>query len=172
MKYLIVAISLALGGCAEMFTKKEPTEPIVIEISRDKTFYEKLIMKHEGFSHFAYPDNGGMAIGYGRHLNLNGITKDEALYLLRNDLDRLNKEIAEKFPSSRRLDSVRYAVILSMAYNMGTEKLSTFNLMWLAIENQKYVRASTEMILSKWCGQVGDRCRELASMMETGKVLD
>ena len=167
---LLGVLALSLQGCSFLPTLESPSEPLVIEIDRDRTFYEEIIIKHEGFRNLAYPDRGSLAIGYGRNLTFNGISKEEARYLLRNDIDRLNKGLAERFPASQKLDSVRYAVVLSMAYNLGLDGLAGFKKMWTAIENADYVRASVEMYLSNWCGQVGDRCGDLAYMMENGEI--
>ena len=126
---LLVAASL-LPGCSSLsLWGSSSSEPLTIEIHRDQTFYENLIIKHEGYRSLAYPDRGGMAIGYGRNLTNNGINRAEALMLLRNDIDRLNKGLAERFPASQKLDSVRYAVVLSMAYNLGLDGLSEAMLM-------------------------------------------
>jgi lysozyme len=168
MKRLVLAFLLiAVAGCESLvgFVKDEP---LVIDITHDQTYYENLIIKHEGFSQTAYKDRVGIAVGYGRNLTTNGVTREEALYLLRNDIEKLNDQLAKQIPASQRLNDVRYAVVLSMAYTLGVNGLSKFDRMWSAIEQRQFVMAANQMILSDWCRQVNNRCLELAEMMETG----
>jgi len=170
MKSILIALPLLLSGCSTLGFEEVPEgDALVIQIERDKTYYENLIIRHEGYSRKPYMDAGGIAIGHGTNLTRRGLSQEEARYLLRNDLERLKKELPKRFPVVETLDSARYAVILSMAYNLGIEGLSKFDRMWMNIERRDYIRASTEMYLSDWCGQVGQRCSDLADMMWYGK---
>ena len=170
MKSILIALPLLLSGCSTLgFGEVPEDDALVIQIERDKTYYENLIIRHEGYSRKPYMDAGGIAIGHGTNLTRRGLSQEEARYLLRNDLERLKKELPKRFPVVETLDPARYAVILSMAYNLGIEGLSKFDRMWMNIERRDYIRASTEMYLSDWCGQVGNRCVDLAEMMWHGK---
>ena len=56
-------------------------------------------------------------------------------------------------------------VLVNMAFNIGRPRLSKFKKMLAAVNEGKYVRASQEMIDSKWFYQVGRRSVELTGMM-------
>lgn len=56
-------------------------------------------------------------------------------------------------------------VLVNMAFNIGRPRLSGFKKMLAAVNEGKYVRASQEMIDSKWFHQVGRRSVELTEMM-------
>ena len=56
-------------------------------------------------------------------------------------------------------------VLVNMAFNIGRPRLSRFKKMLAAVNEGKYLRASQEMIDSKWFHQVGRRSVELTEMM-------
>jgi lysozyme len=56
-------------------------------------------------------------------------------------------------------------VLVNMAFNIGRPRLSRFKKMLAAVNEKKYVKASQEMIDSKWFHQVGRRSVELTEMM-------
>ena len=56
-------------------------------------------------------------------------------------------------------------VLVNMAFNIGRPRLSRFKKMLAAVNEGKYVKASQEMIDSKWFHQVGRRSVELTEMM-------
>ena len=170
MKPILIMLPLLLSGCSTLgILGTLSDEGTLIEIRRDMTFYEDFIIEQEGYRRHPYPDAGGLAVGYGRNLTNNGINEAEARILLRYDLDRLKKGLSERYPVADRLDSARYAVVLSMAYNLGLDGVGEFKKMWNAIRHGQYVRASHEMKLSRWCVQVKSRCDDLAEMMASGK---
>lgn len=133
------------------------------------TEFESMLIRHEGLKLFPYECTAGkLTIGVGRNIEDMGITEDEAIYLLRNDVARFAAELAQAKPIVKSLDDVRYYVLLNMAFNLGINRLLKFKKMWEAIEDQRYVDASLEMQDSRWCEQVGGRCSELAELMENG----
>lgn len=168
--------TLLLGGCSTLgllgTLSDDASDGILIKVSRDSkqadAMYEDLIILHEGFSSTPYMDNGGISIGYGRNFTTNGLSEDEARYLLRNDLKRLRSALPGVVSNFNDLDHARYGVVLSMGYNLGLNGLSGFKRMIAAIEARQFHVAADEMRRSEWCGQVGVRCRDLAYMMETG----
>lgn len=102
------------------------------------------------------------------------ITKDEALLVLRADIVRIDKAIPKYFPAYVQLDEVRQRVCLDLAFNMGHAALSFKNTM-AAITARDWSKASRNLWLSKWAGQVGDgpgkhwdRADRLTQMLLTG----
>jgi lysozyme len=67
------------------------------------------------------------------------------------------------------MDEVRQGVLIDMAFNLGVSGLLAFSNTLRYIKNGDYMQAATNMLLSKWAGQVKGRARELALQMESGK---
>jgi lysozyme len=61
-------------------------------------------------------------------------------------------------------------VLVNMAFNIGRPRLSGFKKMLAAVNERKYLRASQEMIDSRWFHQVGRRSVELTEMMRKAKA--
>ena len=110
---------------------------------------------------------GKLSIGYGRNLDDVGITKDEAELLLKNDLEKAEKE-AEKFPVYSKLNQARKDVLIEMVFNMGYSRLSGFKKMFEALEKGDYDEAANQMLDSAWHKQVGKRAERLAYFMRIG----
>jgi lysozyme len=140
---------------------------------------EEQILAHEGLRLQVYDDATGQpikagskvighpTIGIGRNLAV-GITHDEALILLKNDLDKVRKGL-ETLPYFTRLSEIRQRVLMDMAFNLGLRGLFGFRTTLLKIEQGKYSEAADYMLQSKWAGQVGQRARRLAYMMRHNK---
>ena len=63
------------------------------------TRLEKLLIKHEGYQKKAYEDSVGVvSIGVGRNLDDLGLSDEEIMYLLNNDIIRCDKELINCFP--------------------------------------------------------------------------
>ncbi|GGE75912.1 lysozyme [Streptosporangium jomthongense] len=126
--------------------------------------------KHEGLRLKPYLDTvGKLTVGYGRNLDDVGITRDEADFMLDNDIEAVERQL-ETVSEYRALDPVRQTVIANMCFNLGFRGLIGFKRMWAAIGQGNYKRAASEMLNSKWARQVGTRATELADVMRTGKV--
>ena len=114
-----------------------------------------------------YSDSLGVpTIGYGRNLRDVGITRDEAMVLLENDLVGATDSARRLFPTFDQLNDERQEVLVNMAFNLGEWKLSTFTKLRRAVTSEDWHKASLEMLNSRWAEQVGARARELASQME------
>ena len=131
---------------------------------------EKLInrvVKHEGLMLKPYKCPAGkLTIGVGRNLEDVGITKEEAMFLLENDLDRCHQECLRSFFWYKDLDVDRQGVIQEMYFNLGLARLKTFKKMLLACEIGNYELAAREMLSSLWARQVGKRAETLANIMK------
>ena len=127
--------------------------------------------RHEGLRLKPYRDTvGKLTIGYGRNLEDVGISRDEAEFMLDNDIDQVERQL-ETVDEYRDLDAVRQAVIANMAFNLGFAGLMGFKNMWAAIGRRDWESASEEMLNSKWARQVGVRAVELSEIMRTGEVV-
>jgi len=112
---------------------------------------------------------GKLTIGVGRNLEDSGISEDEAGYLLRNDIARIESELDDHLPWWRDLRSdARQRVLANMAFNLGIGGLLKFQRMLVAAKNGNYEIAANEMLGSLWARQVGNRATRLANMMRAG----
>lgn len=135
----------------------------------EQDFIDQLI-KHEGLRLKPYLDTESKTtIGIGRNLDDNGITEEEAMYLLKNDIQRHAWELEIAFPAVQLVNWTRYYVLLNMAFNLGIPRLRSFKKMWAAIERQDFEAAALEMLDSKWHQQVGARAEELSELMKRGE---
>lgn len=131
----------------------------------------ELIAGHEGEVLHAYQDHLGFwTIGVGRLIDKRGggITHDEAMFLLDNDIAKC-RESADKFPWFAKLDEVRQAAILDLLFNLGETKFWKFDQFRMAISVPDYAWAAEELKDSRWYTQVGKRGPRICSMILTGK---
>jgi lysozyme len=128
------------------------------------------LKRHEGFKDRPYLDSVNvLTIGYGRNLESNPLTEDEATYLLVNDIERHERELWKAFPVAAGLDRVRRDALINMAFNLGIPRLSTFARMWAAVDIGDWDEAARQALDSKWAKQVGKRAEEIAFMLRTGQ---
>lgn len=131
---------------------------------------KKALVRHEGLRLKTYRCTAGkLTIGVGRNLDDVGISEPEAMVLLENDIDSVSKDLTRTLPWWTTLDDARREVLANMAFNMGIGTLLTFKNTLQAIKDGKYAEAAKMMLQSKWAAQVGNRAKELAAQMETGK---
>ncbi len=129
---------------------------------------EQLIL-HEGLRLKPYKDSVGIiTIGIGRNLEDVGISKEEAMIMLSNDVERTIDD-CKKFQWFDLLDDVRKKVIIDMIFNLGLTRFSGFRNTIKAIADHRFTEASKHMMDSKWARQVGIRAERLSYMMETGQ---
>lgn len=112
---------------------------------------------------------GKLTIGVGRNLEDKGLSNEEALFLLQNDIIEAVKELKKAFLFFDSLNETRQIVLIDMCFNLGINGLKKFKKMIKALENQDFYLASKEMLSSCWAKQVGARARSLALLMETGE---
>lgn len=129
-----------------------------------------LIRRHEGLELKPYLCTAGrMTIGYGRNLDDNGISVDEAVSMLNKDIVNSLIECCEVFSNFGKLSDVRQAVLIDMMYNLGKTRLSKFKKMIAAVHEEDFSRAALEMLDSKWSKQVGKRSVRLANIMKSNE---
>jgi lysozyme len=131
---------------------------------------EKKIYAHEGIRQWVYFDSlGNATIAIGRciaHGN-EGISVDEAFYLLRNDIDKCYRSLSE-YVWFKYLNDVRQGVLIELCFNIGLGGLLEFQGMIHALEAKDYATAAKEMLASRWATQVHQRANDMAAWMEKG----
>lgn len=124
-----------------------------------------LIIRHEGLRLKPYRDTTGhLTIGYGRNLDDHGISRNEAVMLLKNDIADVANRLGE-YRWFRTCNLDRQAVLIDMAVNMGVGALLDFKRMLAAVDAGNYNEAADAMMSSKWASQVGTRAVEDARIM-------
>lgn len=137
----------------------------------NKTKLAEQLKKHEGLKLKPYTDTvGKLTLGIGRNLEDKGITEQEALFMLNNDVDYFYSKLCQRINWMKTLDDARQNVLVNMAFNLGIAGLMSFKKMLLACEYGNFKIAATEMLNSKWAEQVGYRANELAEQMRTGQI--
>lgn len=135
----------------------------------NKERLKAVLVRHEGVELKPYRDTRGkLTIGIGRNLEDRGISLDEALYMLENDIRIVERELDEAIPWWRDLDDVRQEIVVNMAFNLGLPRFLRFKRFIKALKEGNYAQASEEMLDSEWARQVGRRAKELALAMRNG----
>ena len=120
----------------------------------------------EGFVSTPYECSvGKITIGYGRNIEDNGITREEALFLLRNDIKVTRGELSHSFEWFQSLPDAKQGALINMCFNLGLTRFRKFKKMIAALEVGDYKAASIQMLDSRWANQVGERARRLARVM-------
>jgi lysozyme len=128
-----------------------------------------MLIRHEGLELKVYVDSVGIeTIGVGRNLVDVGITREEALYLLDHDITDTLADCRRVFYWFDDISQARQDVVANMVFNMGLRRFRGFKQTIRYIEMNQFDDASTEMLDSKWAGQVGNRATELSRMMADG----
>ena len=78
------------------------------------------LKKEEGFRAKVYKCTAGKnTIGFGRNLDDNGITYEEAEYLLKNDIKMVDTWLNDNVPIYANLTPERQFVLIDMCFNLG-----------------------------------------------------
>jgi len=132
-----------------------------------------LLSLHEGRVAHAYQDSlGYWTIGVGHLIDKRrgGRLPEEIIdALLDYDAEKHWLELLAALPWIERLDDVRQAVLLDMAFNLGVAGLLKFKNTLRFVEQGNYEQAAKNMMLSLWARQVKTRAVRLSKMMETGQ---
>jgi len=135
----------------------------------DRELITNQLIQNEGLKLKVYPDSKGIpTIGIGRNVRDRGITKEEALYLLNNDIDSCERDLDNSLSWWRGLSQNRRLVLLDMCFNLGISRLLEFKNTLNLIRNGKYKLAAIAMLDSLWAKQVGQRAKTLSDMMKDG----
>lgn len=127
------------------------------------------IKQHEGLKLKPYHcTSGKLTIGYGRNLEVKGISKGEAESMLLSDIAEVEEKLVRAGLLSG-LNDARKAVLINMAFQLGFNGLSKFRNMLAAVQSEQYVLAASEMLDSLWAKQTPNRAKELSEQMLTGE---
>jgi lysozyme len=170
-----------------LFTKEKPMR----ETIDDETCIQRLVV-NEGLKTKAYKCPAGyLTIGIGRNLDSNplseeekcyighpvkkGIDENQAFYLCRNDLKKVRADLDRELPWWRDLNADRQFVMIDLCFNMGIGKkggkkgLLSFQNTLQSIATGFYIKASEQLLQSKYARDVGIRAERNAYALRTGE---
>ena len=90
--------------------------------------------------------------------------------LLKEDIERLERNLYGLEPWMVGLSSVRQAVFISMAFQMGVSGLLKFHNVLTHATRGEYALAAAEMLESSWNRQTPARAGRLAQAMRTNSA--
>lgn len=134
---------------------------------------EELLIREEGFIPHAYQDHLGFwTIGFGKLIDKRGggITEEEGMYLLRNEVAKQYEAIKSEIPWISKLDEPRRTILQAMAFQMGVAGLLAFRKTLQAVKVGDYVTAAKGIRASKWAQQTPGRAERMAKAMESGSL--
>lgn len=127
------------------------------------------IKESEGYERFVYKCPAGvLTVGYGRNLESNGISEEEAEFLLMNDIKKVIADLDLFLPWWSLMSEKRQMVLIDMGFNLGITRLNKFTKTLTEMQQGNYIKAADMMLQSKWASQVGDRAKKLAQWMRNG----
>ena len=133
------------------------------------TELEREVASDEGFMPTPYRCTAGkLSIGYGTNIQ-DGITREEALLLMRHRLGLVVAALDSRLPFWPKLTNDRHRVLANMGYQLGIGGLMWFRRMLAALERGDYEAAAGEMLDSKWAKRdTPARAGRLAERMRRG----
>ncbi len=130
---------------------------------------------------------GKLTIGIGRNLDDNpltpeelkhighdpreGITKDQAFYLLRNDIKKVKRQLDGELPWWKNLDGDRPFVLLDMCFQMGLRSLLGFKNTLNNIATGYYLTAADNLLKSLYAQQTPKRAERNANCLRNGRYV-
>jgi lysozyme len=131
----------------------------------------RLIEQQEGLkTHIFTATNGHLSIGIGRDLSVHGISVDEALYLLQNDILAAESSLSKCFPEYNTLDDIRKIVVINLVFTMGIASFMQFAGMIAAIRDHDFVLAAKHLLDSNDAKLAPHRAEQLAFILERGEL--
>lgn len=145
---------------------------------------KKRLEFHEGFRAKPYfCSEGKRTIGIGRNLeakplteaerlvikNPENITKQEAYFLLENDIKETISLLDNMVCCFSKLDDERRYALIDMGFQMGVPGVCKFKNMLTAMDAGDFERASIECLNSKYARQAPARAERIAKLIKTGE---
>ena len=134
---------------------------------------KKQVIANEGVRKTAYKDTlNNWTIGVGHLIRLPNeeylldkeLTDLEVDQIFVTDLNQAIDD-ARKFIDADSIPDEAFEVIVDMAFNLGLPKLLKFKNFQQALKDKDFVKASEEMLDSRWAKQLPNRSKRLAEIM-------
>lgn len=135
-------------------------DDLVVDLRRD-----------EGERLKPYTDSvGKVTIGVGRNLTDNGLSLEEAAYLLGNDMGAVERDLTANAPWWSGLSDPVKRGLMNMAFNLGWPRLSAFQTMLTALHEGRWNDAADAALDSAWARQVGIRATRIANLFRSAAI--
>jgi len=119
---------------------------------------KEMLIKNEGLCLNLYKCSLGYnTIGVGRCLDKNGISEDEAMYLLENDIQRVIDSLDKNWSVWRQLPIPCQEIAIDCTFQMGITGWMNFRRTRALMEMGAYLEASEEILRSKYAVQTPNR---------------
>ena len=135
---------------------------------------KEMLVRHEGVMCTLYQcSEGRWTIGVGRNLQDRGVTEEEAMYLLDNDIKRVMSQLDEYWTVWRSFPEKAQLCCVDMSFQMGIKGFMGFRRTRALMEMGMWLEASEELLDSKYAIQTPNRAnynsRQLALCTKDGK---
>ena len=111
---------------------------------------------------------GKLTIGVGRNLDDVGLIEEEAMYLLKTDIDRAMDDLNRHVPWWRSMTDAQRRALVNMCFNLGWPRLGEFKNMLAGLKAGDFEHAAAEALDSRWASQVGKRSERIAALIRKG----
>lgn len=133
-----------------------------------------MLIRHEGTMCTLYQcTEDKWTIGVGRNLSDRGITEEEAMYLLDNDIKRVMSQLDQYWTVWRSFPEKAQLCCVDMSFQMGIKGFMGFRRTRALMEMGMWLEASEELLDSKYAIQTPNRAnynsRQLALCTKDGK---
>ena len=136
----------------------------------------QMLEQHEGYRQFPYRCPAGYLTGaIGRNLETRGISRDEAEYMLRNDVAIADAELQQSFDWYLQLNRARQNAMIDLFVNLGMPTLKTFTKTLAYMAAGEFDQAADELLRgtgpggkSRYYAQVGTRAETIAQIIRSG----
>ena len=132
---------------------------------------KEYIKQNEGLRLTPYKCTAGkLTIGWGRNLDDQGITLNEAELMLNHDINLCITSIREIFGDPLYWtfsDSVKI-VLTDMMFNLGVTRFKKFKKMIQAVRDEDWPEAARQLLDSRYAKQVPNRANRNADAMRRG----
>jgi len=151
-----------------MFMKMREEEGLDFDLLKKRLVdFEGLVLKPYHCS------QNYLSIGVGRNLDSNGISEEEAMYLLDNDIHKVIEQLDKQWEVWRTFPDAAKYVCIDVAFNMGINTWMSFRKTRAYMELGEWEKAASEILDSKYAVQVGRRAifnsEQLASCQKRQK---
>jgi lysozyme len=158
-------------GCRHLEQQKS-SEEFITNNMYDKV--KDMLIRHEGVVCTLYQcSQSRWTIGAGRNLQDRGITEEEAMYLLDNDIKRVMSQLDEYWTVWRSFPEKAQLCCVDMTFQMGIKGFMGFRRTRALMEMGMWLEASEELLDSKYAIQTPNRAnynsRQLALCTKDGK---
>lgn len=110
---------------------------------------------------------GNLTVGVGTRVDGPGITSQEARAIAVLHISEIEQQLDVQ-PFFHRLDQVRQAAVIDLAFNIGVEGALKFTDAIACLEKNDFDGAADAVLHSKWASQVPTRAADCAFMLRTG----